>query len=103
MQHAARRACARVGRVILRPVGTFRLFFGVQMVEIAKELVEAMDGGQILVAVAQMVLAELAGRIAQRLQRLGNGDVARLQADGCARYTDLRQARALWRLAGDEG
>ena len=40
-------------------VRQFRLFLGVQVVEVAVELVEAVNGGQELVAVAEVVLAEL--------------------------------------------
>jgi hypothetical protein len=38
-----------------------RLLLGVEVVQVAEELVEAVVGGQVLVAVAQVVLAELAG------------------------------------------
>ena len=72
-------------RIVLRPVGHLRLLLGIEVVEIAEELVEAVIGRQILIAVAEMVLAELAGRIAQRLKRLGDGDVALLQANRRAR------------------
>ena len=61
------------------------------MVEVAEELVEAVLGRQILVAVAEMVLAELAGGIAERLQRLGDGDVAVLQPDRRAGDADLER------------
>src|SRR5690606_32537171 len=49
---------------ILRIEIAFRLLFGVQVVEIAEELVEAVIGRQMLVLVAEMVLAELAGGVA---------------------------------------
>src|SRR6476646_4354450 len=64
VHHAAR---AELGKKcgVLRIVRQLRLFFGVQMIKVAKELVEAMDGGQKFVAVAQMILAELPGRIAK--------------------------------------
>ena len=45
------------------------------MVEVAEELVEPVDGGQELVAVAEVVLAELAGGIAEGLEQLGDGRV----------------------------
>ena len=53
----------------------FRLVLGVQMIEVAEELVEAVHGRQELVAIAEMVLAELSGRVALRLEQLGNGRV----------------------------
>ncbi len=43
----------------LRIVRILRLLLGVQVVEVAVELVEAANRGQVLVQVAQMVLAEL--------------------------------------------
>ncbi len=53
---------------ILRIVGVRRVFHRVQVIQVAEELVEAVDGGQKLVAVAEVVLAELAGGVAQRLE-----------------------------------
>ena len=63
VQHAARtELLLELG--ILRVVRVLRLLLGVQMVEVAEELVEAVDGRQELVAVAEVVLAELAGGVA---------------------------------------
>jgi hypothetical protein len=45
-------------------VAVLGLLLGVQVVEVAVELVEAVDRRQQLVAVAQVVLAELAGGVA---------------------------------------
>ena len=61
------------------------------MVEVAEELVEAVAGWQHLVAVAQMVLAELAGDVALRLEQRGDGRVFLLHALGRARQADLRR------------
>ena len=76
--HGRRRASAarRAGRTfielgVLGIVGILRLFLGVEVVEVAEEFVEAMHGWQKFVAVAEMVLAKLAGRIAKRLKQLG--------------------------------
>ena len=70
VQHAARaELLAEIREVLLRRVvGHLRLFFGVEVVQVAVELVEAVHGRQVLVAVAEMVLAELAGGVAVRLQ-----------------------------------
>ena len=57
----------------------FRFLLGVKVVEIAEELVEAVHRGKELVAVAEVVLAELAGGIAQWLQQIGNGGILFLQ------------------------
>ena len=58
--------------------------------------------GRIFVAVAEVVLAELAGGVAQRLEQLGDGRVFLLQADRGARHADLGEAGADRVLAGDE-
>ena len=50
-----------------------RVFHGVQVIQIAKKFVEAMDGGKKFVLIAQVILAELSGRIALRLERGGYG------------------------------
>ena len=103
LDHAARLVGRDDGILgILRPVGAFRLFFGVQVIEVAEEHIEAVLGRQVLVAVAEVVLAELRGVVAMRLERLRDGDVAILQAHRGARHADLGQAGAAWRLARDE-
>src|SRR5262249_40354274 len=73
-QHAAR---AELGGEagILGIVRMLRLVLGIEVVEIAEELVEAMHRRQELVAVAEMVLAELPGGIALRLEQLRDGRV----------------------------
>ena len=53
---------------MLRVVAVFRLLLGVEVVEIAEEFVEAVVGRQEFVLVAEMVLAELAGHVAERLE-----------------------------------
>ena len=73
-QHAARRE-PRLEGGILRVVLVFRLLFGVQVVHVAEKHVEAVHGRQMLVAVAQMVLAELACHVALGLKQVGNGRV----------------------------
>ena len=88
---------------ILGIVGVFRLLLGVEVVEVAEELVEAVRGRQELVAVAEVVLAELAGDVAERLEQLGDGRILRLQAESEPRQPDLGQPGADRRLAGDEG
>src|SRR3990170_4495531 len=57
---------------ILRVVIGFGLFLSVEVVEIAEELVEPMHRRQMLVAVAEVVLAELARRIALCLEQVGD-------------------------------
>ena len=75
-------ALVEVGEVVgRRPVRLLRLLLRVQVVEVAEELVEAVHGRQELVQVAEMVLAELPGRVAERLQQLGDRHVLGLEAD----------------------
>ena len=63
------------------------------MIQVSVELVEAVHGGQVLVAVAQVILAELAGGVALCLQQFGNRRVFLLQPYRSARQADLGQAR----------
>src|ERR1700761_6083162 len=77
------------------PVGPLRLFFRVEVVEVAVELVEAVVGGQKLIPVAEVVFAELCRGITKRLERLGDGNVTGLETRGGTGNTDLRQAGPL--------
>ena len=58
----------------------FGLFLGVQVVQVAVELIETVDRGQVLVAVAQMVLAELPGAIAEFLEDPAERGIALVDA-----------------------
>ena len=80
-----------------------RLILGVEVVEVAEELVEAVHRRQELVAVAEVVLAELAGHVAERLQQVGDGRILGLQALRRGGQPDLQQPGAHRALAGDEG
>jgi hypothetical protein len=101
MQHAARtERCSELR--ILRIVGQFGFFLGIQMIQIAEELIEAVDGRQVVVAVAEVVLAELAGRITKRLEQLGDRRVFLLKTDRGAGHADFRQADADRVLPRDE-
>ena len=86
----------------VRVIRQFRLFLGVQVIQIAVELVEAVHCRQIFVAVAEMVLAELRGRIAQRLEQFGDRRVFLGQADRGGRQSDFGQPGAQAVLTGDE-
>src|SRR5262245_19353303 len=94
---------AKVRKVLrVRVIWQFRLFLGVQVVEVAEELVETVDRRQIFVAVAEVVLAHLAGRISQWLQELGDGRVFLVETNRSGRQTDFGQPGAQSVLAGDE-
>ena len=101
VEHAAR-AELRAERRVLRVIRQLGLFLGIEVIEVAVELVEAVHRRQEFVAVAQMVLAELAGRIALRLQQLGDRGILLAQAQRRAGQADLGEAGAQARLAGDE-
>ena len=87
---------------VLRVVVHFRLFFGIEMVEIAEELVEAVIGRQHAVQVAEVVLAELPGGIALLLQQRRDGHQLFVHADRRRGNPDLRQPRPIDALPGDE-
>jgi hypothetical protein len=73
------------------------------VIEVAEELVETVHRRQVLVAVAQVVLAELACGVAQRLHDVCNAGIERTQSEFRSGQADLGQAGADRRLAGDEG
>jgi hypothetical protein len=73
------------------------------MIEVAVELIEPVHGRQEFVAVAEMVLPNLGGCIAERLQRFGDGDVASLNALLRTGHADGQHPRAEWMLSHDEG
>ena len=50
----------------------FRFILGVEVIEIAEKLVEAMHGWQIVVTVAEVILTELSGDIAEWLEQLSD-------------------------------
>ena len=102
LEHAARTELLAESRV-LRVVGILRLLLGIEVIEVAEELVEAVHRRQMLVAVAEMVLAELAGGVAERLHDVGDARIERPEAELGAGQADLGQAGADRRLAGDEG
>ena len=69
VDHVAR---ADLVQQILRVVGMRRVFHRIEVIEVAEELIEAVNGGQELIEVAQVVLAELAGGVALRFERGGD-------------------------------
>src|SRR6478735_1289631 len=87
----------------LREIRVFRLFLGVEMVEITEELIEAMHGRQKLVPVPEVILAKLPSGIAVGLEQLGDGRVFLLQPEGSSRNADLGQPGAPRVLPGNEG
>jgi hypothetical protein len=102
-QHAARPVALRCSRASLGQSPQLGLFLGVQVVQVAEELVEAVHRGQVVVAVTEVVLAELRGAVAQRLEDLGQRRVTRVQTDRRAGQAHGGQAGADRQLPGDEG
>ena len=96
MNHVAR---ADDIQQVLRIVGMRRVFHRIEVIQIAEEFVEAMDGRQELVLVAKMVLAELAGGVAHRFQHRRNGHRLGRQADRRAGLADRGHAGADRQLA----
>ena len=86
-----------------RIVEVLRVFLGVEVVEVAEELIEAVIGRQHVVEIAEMVLAELPGGVALLLEQRRDGDDLLVHADRRAGKPDLRQAGAKDALPGDEG
>ena len=87
---------------ILRIIRVLRLILGIQMVEVAEELIEAVDGRQKFVSVTEMVLAELSSRISLRLEQLGDGRIFARQSFLCSRQANFQKPRPQRTLAGDE-
>ena len=79
------------------------LLHGVQVIEVAPELLEAVGGRQGIGMVAQMVLAELAGGVAQIEQELGERRRAGSQIRNGARQLRQDHARAVRMHSGEEG
>jgi hypothetical protein len=104
MHHAARTEFLVEFREVLRirPVGQLGFFFRVQVIEIAKKLIEAVGRRQKLVAVSEVVLAELSGRVAMILQQLRDRGIFGLKAGRRSGHADFREPGAEARLSGDE-
>jgi hypothetical protein len=72
------------------------------VVEVAKELVEAVHRGQELVPVTQVVLAELPRGVAHLLEHRGDGGRRRRHADRRAGLSDRSHPSPDRKLAGDK-
>jgi hypothetical protein len=77
---------------------------GIQVIEVAEELVEAVVARQMLVAVAQMVLAELAGGVALGFEQFGDGWIFSAQPFFGAGHADLAESgrKTLWPVMNNE-
>ena len=100
-QDAARTELGKVAWV-LWIVRQFRLFLGIEVVEIAEELIEAIHRGQRRVSITDMVLAELPGGVAKVLEQAANRGIKLAHAHRRAGKTHLGQAAADAMLASQE-
>ena len=83
VNHAAgTEVLAEVGELLLTGIVVqLGLLLGVEVVEVAEELIEPVGRREEVVAVPEVVLAELSGGVAQGLQRGGDRRVLGPQAD----------------------
>ena len=88
--------------MVLGIVRLLGLLFCVQVVEVAVGFVEAVHRRQVVVAVAEVVLADLSRHVAQRLEQLGDRRILCLEALLSARQAHGSQAGAHGQLARDE-
>src|SRR5262249_31560652 len=104
VDHSTRPELAPELREVLlgRVVELFGLLFGVEVVEVAEEFVEAVVGRKELVAVAKVVLAELPGNVPLLLQRGGDRRICRLQPEVRSRHPYLGQSGPVRILSADE-
>ena len=100
-EDAARPELGPVRRV-LRIVRQFRLFLGVEVIEVAEEFIEAVHGRQRFIAIADVVLAELPGGIAEVLEQAADGRIELAHAHRSAREADLGKPGANAVLTGEE-
>ncbi len=70
VDHVAR---ADLVQQLLRVGGVRGVLHRVEVIQVAEELIEAVDGGQELIEIAEVVLAELARGITHVLERRGDG------------------------------
>ena len=89
-------------RRIFRVVGKFRLFFGVQVIEIAIEFIETVDGRQEFISIAEVILAELAADIAKWLQEFCDCRIFFAKSECRTRQTDFRKPGSQSVLARDK-
>src|SRR5262249_57970321 len=87
---------------ILRIVDILRLLLCVEVVKIAKELIEAVLGREKFIFVAKMIFSELSGRVTQRFKQFRDRRIFRAQADVGTRQANLGQSRSDRRLPSNE-
>src|SRR6202011_5743885 len=86
----------------LRVIIFIRLFHGVEMIEDAIELVEAVHCGKVFVTIAKMILADLRRCVTKWLEKLGDGRILVLNTLFGGGQADRQQTRAKRRLSQDK-
>src|SRR5277367_587090 len=76
--------------------------FGVEVVEVAEELVETVSRRQKLVAIAKVILAELSRHVAERLEQFRQRRIFVRQAFLSPWQPHLQETGAKWTLTGDK-
>ena len=87
---------------VCRVIGEFRLFFGIEVIEVAEEFVEAVRCRERLVAVAYVILAELGCGITEAAKQAANGRVKLTHPHGCTWESHFGETRPNAVLAGKE-
>jgi len=80
----------------LRVIGVEGVFHRIEVIQIAPILVEAMDSRQKLVAITQVIFAELARGVAHRFQCCCDGWRLRRHPGSGTSLSDCREASPNW-------
>src|SRR5690606_2730150 len=96
VQHASRAEPLPETRKLLGDwvVRILRILFVIEMIEVSEELIETVNRRQVLVPIAEVVLAELPGGVAERLEELGDRGILRLDPHRGTGHADLAQPAA---------
>ena len=87
---------------VLWVVAALWFFLCIQVIEVAKELIEPVRRRKHLIAIAKVILAELTSDVAARLQKRGDGGVFLFDSLGCARKSNFGETSTNGRLTRDE-
>ena len=87
----------------LRVVLVLGLLLGVEVIQVAQELVETVIGRQMFIPVSQVIFAELTGGITPGLEHLGDSDIPILDPQIGTGQAHFGQACAKPGLARDKG
>src|SRR5665647_1323290 len=81
-----------IGKILLRwIIAIFWFFLSIQVIEVPKEFVKAVIGGQVLVPVSKVVLSKLPSGIAKRFKKFGDSWILRLDSHLGPRHAHFAQ------------